>query len=423
MVMTVDTHQFSGLCSCGKKHEFTVKRIIIETQATRYLKDLIREYKRPVILCDSNTKKAAEEPMKEYFLLYDVLELPGKDLHANDQFVTIVQEKLAKETDVLIAVGSGTIHDLARYVAYERNIPFISIPTAASVDGFVSVVAAMTWHGLKKTMPAAAPIYVLADSDIFTKAPYRLTASGISDLMGKYVALLDWKVSHIVTNEYFCTKIYDMEFEALHEVESELDGIRAKKNESTEKLMYALILSGLAMQMIGNSRPASGAEHHVSHLWEMEILNGRLDALHGEKVSIGLIMCLERYQQLRNAIKTGQCKVTTLCAFETELMQETFGKKGLYQSILEENGQNILDAISPDGLQQKLPLIYEELLKLPDAEKMKRTLNAAGCVTTMAEIGLPDSQKNLTLQLSPYVRRRLTLLRLSKMFEYPDAIL
>ena len=159
-------------------------------------------------------------------------------------------------------------------------------------------------------MPAAAPIYVLADSDIFTKAPYRLTASGISDLMGKYTALLDWKVSHIVTNEYFCTKIYDLELEALHEVESELDGIKLQNRESTEKLMYALILSGLAMQMIGNSRPASGAEHHVSHLWEMEILNGRLDALHGEKVSIGLIMCLERYQQIRNAIKIGQCKVT-----------------------------------------------------------------------------------------------------------------
>ncbi len=421
--MRVDFQQFSGLCSCGKKHEFTVKKIIIEAQATRYLKDLIHDYKWPVILCDTNTKKAAEEIMKEYFSLYEVLELPEKNLHANDQCVAIVQEKLTQEADVLIAVGSGTIHDLARYVSYERNIPFVSVPTAASVDGFVSVVAAMTWHGLKKTMPAAAPIYVLADSDIFTKAPYRLTASGISDLMGKYTALLDWKVSHIVTNEYFCTKIYDLELEALHEVESELDGIKLQNRESTEKLMYALILSGLAMQMIGNSRPASGAEHHVSHLWEMEILNGRLNALHGEKVSIGLIMCLERYQQIRNAIKIGQCKVTAPRAFETELMQKTFGKKGLYQNILEENGQNILDSICPDELQQKLPLIYEELLKLPDAEKMRETLNKAGCVTTMAEIGLPDSLKDLTLQLCPYVRRRLTLLRLSKMFEYPDEIL
>ena len=104
-------------------------------------------------------------------------------------------------------------------------------------------------------------------------------------------------------------------------------------------------------------------------------------------------------------------------------MQKTFGKKGLYQNILEENGQNILDSICPDELQQKLPLIYEELLKLPDAEKMRETLNAAGCVTTMAEIGLPDSLKDLTLQLCPYVRRRLTLLRLSKMLEYPDEIL
>lgn len=418
--MIVDFNKFSGACSCGNSHELSVKKIVIEPQATRHLGEMIAEYKKPVFICDANTKKAAKKSMGAYFTRHEVLQIQGTHIHADDKYVAAVQRELPPEADVLIAVGSGSIHDITRYIAHEWQIPFISVPTAASVDGFVSTVAAMTWHGLKKTLPAVAPMYVLADSDIFAQAPYRLTASGIADLMGKYIALLDWKVSHIVTGEYFCSRIYDLELEAVREVESVLDKIKAQHSDSMEKLMYALLLSGLAMQMIGNSRPASGAEHHVSHFWEMEVLNSTLDALHGEKVAIGLILCLERYKQIQTAIKNGQCKVTDNTGFETELLQQTFGKKGLYEGILAENGQNLLEDIQPDLLATRLPLIYAELEKLPAANEMKAKLNAAGCVTDLEQLRLSPDLKKPTLQLCPYVRRRLTLLRLSKMFEYPE---
>ena len=420
--MRVDISRFNLLCRCGKKHEISVKNIIIEAKATRHLNEIVSEYRKPVILCDKNTRKASEQSMREYFENYPALELEGMDIHADDKQVAWVGERLPSDADVLIAVGSGTIHDITRYMAQERNIPFISVPTAASVDGFVSTVAAMTWHGMKKTIPAVAPIYVLADTDIFALAPYRLTASGISDLMGKYTALLDWKISHYVTKEYFCPQIYDLELEALSEVEAVLDKIRLQDKDSMEKLMYALILSGLAMQMLGNSRPASGAEHHVAHFWEMEVLNDKLDALHGEKVSIGLLLCLEHYERIKNAIQSGECKVNNHSAFETNILKDTFGEKGLYEGILEENGENILETIQPEVLKQALPLIREALEELPEANTMREKLILAGCVTDMKEIGLDDSLKELTLRLCPYVRRRLTLLRLSKMFDYPDAI-
>lgn len=79
-----------------------------------------------------------------------------------------------------------------------------------------------------------------------------------------------------------------------------------------EKLMYALLLSGLAMQMIGNSRPVSGAEHHISHLWEMNVINEPVDALHGEKVSVGLLLCLERYKEIATAMEKGRCHILPL---------------------------------------------------------------------------------------------------------------
>ncbi|MDD6616925.1 MAG: sn-glycerol-1-phosphate dehydrogenase [Lachnospiraceae bacterium] len=420
--MKVDLERFTKPCPCGHEHKITVKGVWIEPGAVNRLDELLAGYAHPVILCDGNTKKAAEKSMRKYFETLEVLEVTGEDIHANDIYVDQVQAALTGEADILIAVGSGTIHDLTRYVAYQRGLNFISVPTAASVDGFVSSVAAMTWHGMKKTLTAVAPMCVLADTDIFSGAPFRLTASGISDLMGKYTALLDWKVCHIVTGEYFCETVYELELEAVKEVESLLDQIRTGEPECMEKLMYALILSGLAMQMIGNSRPASGAEHHVSHLWEMEIINDYIDALHGEKVSIGLILCLEYYEKIREAIERGTCRIVDGRAYETELLEQTFGARGKYQDALEENDPNIMADLDLADLERKLPLIAEELAKLPGSQDMEKLLSDAGCVTRMEELKIPQDLKDLTLRLCPYVRRRLTLLRLSKNFVFPGCL-
>lgn len=416
--MKVDLNRFLGMCSCGKEHSITVDEILIESGAVKELSRVTAGYKHPVIVCDQNTKTAAYPYMTNYFEAYEVAEMQGTNIHADDHFTAIADSIISKNADILIAVGAGTIHDLTRYTAYQRKIPFVSVPTAASVDGFVSVVAAMTWHGMKKTLPAVAPICVLADTDIFGKAPYRLTASGISDLMGKYTALLDWRVCHVLFDEYFCKAIYELEMEAVWEVEHVLSDIRKGEPECMEKLMYALILSGLAMQMTGNSRPASGAEHHVSHLWEMAIINEPVEALHGEKVSVGLIFVMEYYEKIRKAIENGICKIIDGRAYETELLQRTFGAKGKYKEVLQENDPNLMEDICLTDLEAKLPLIAKELEKLPDVSELKKKLADAGCVTTMEEIGLDSSLKDLTLRLCPYVRRRLTLLRLGKLMSW-----
>lgn len=420
--MLVDLSRFTKECECGHRHNITVKDVRIEKGAVSYLEELLVPYKTPVIVCDKNTKAAALPYMKETFDLYTILEVEGEDIHANDIYVEKVQAALIEDVDILIAVGSGTIHDLTRYVAYTRGIEFISVPTAASVDGFVSSVAAMTWKGMKKTMTAVAPLCVLADTDIFSKAPFRLTASGISDLMGKYTALADWRICHILTGEYLCETVYNLEMEAVKEVEESLTEIKNGGEEACEKLMYALILSGLAMQMVGNSRPASGAEHHVSHLWEMEIINDYVDALHGEKVSIGLILCLEYYEKIRKAIENGTCEVIDGRNYEMELLQNTFGVKGKLTEALDENDPNLMEDLDPEVLKAALPRIKKELDKLPSYEKMQTLLSDTGCITRMEELSLSMEKKDLTLRLCPYVRRRLTLLRLAKNLRFPGGL-
>lgn len=421
--MHIDLSLFSGECSCGKKHQIDVKEVIIEAGALKRLLPMfqggiLKEYGHPVIICDENTWEAAKNGLAEIAGMCDVICLSPEGLHANNEGVAKAEEKLPKVTDLILAVGSGTIHDLSRYVAFHHGIPFVSIPTAASVDGFVSTVAAMTWDGMKKTMEAAAPLIVLADTDLFSRAPYRLTASGVSDLLGKYTAIVDWKISHLVTGEYLCRRVCDLEMEAVDRIYHCIDDLKEGKKEAYEELMYALLLSGLAMQMIGNSRPASGAEHHMSHLWEMEVLNDYIDAYHGEKVSVGLLLATERYERIKNAILDGSCIVKQERENEEQLLEDTFGKKGLLEGVKEENKEELLDAVDLGHLKNVLPEIAGILGTLPDHKTLKEVMERGGCKSSMEEIHLPEELEEPSLRLSPYVRRRLTFMRISKLLEY-----
>lgn len=418
--MRVDINKFIGFCGCGKEHKIMVKDIIIESEAIKKLSMIMEKegFKNITIICDENTYAAAGEEIKEIIPKGKFINLKSENLHANEIAVQKVYECLAVENDVLIALGSGTIHDITRYVAHNKDIPFISVPTAASVDGFVSTVAAMTWRGYKKTFTAVSPIYVVADTDIFKEAPYRLTASGVSDLIGKYTALVDWKISSIVIGEYICNKVCNMEIDAVNKLCECVDDLVLGKSEAYEQLMYALILSGLAMQIIGNSRPASGAEHHMSHLWEMEVINKHLDAYHGEKVSVGLILVMEEYKKIKKSIENGRCRVKKYYGLEEDILKEVFKSREMYDSIMKENTPDPLLNVNKVILQNRLESIAEILEKLPTLDFVKNTLKRAKAVTTLEEIGLSNDIKQNSIRVSPYVRSRLTLMRISKMLEY-----
>ena len=420
--MRVDADDFARPCSCGREHQIAVKEILIEAGAVAKLEEemsegMLREYISPLVICDTNTYAATEELMEDIYDRCQVLVLDAEGLQADRHAIRIVENNMEEDIDLILAVGAGTIHDISRYIAHNYKIPFISVPTAASGDGFVTTVAAMTLDGVKKTVPSVAPICVYADTDIFSKAPQRLTAAGISDLMAKYICLADWKIAHMLTDEYICDEIIELEEKALRTVRSCLDDIAQGDRESCEKLMYALILSGLAMQMVGNSRPASCAEHHLSHLWEMEVINGPLDALHGEKVSIGTLIVLREYNRIARAIREGRCRVLSEREDDTELLEKTFGKKHLLEGIIEENTPDPLEEVSPARLESCLSEIADIIEELPREEELVHAMDKAGCKQSVYEIGLTEEIIPQSLKLAPYVRRRLSFLRVSRMLE------
>ena len=426
--MDVDLGQLREPCACGMEHNIDVEKIVIESGAVSQLEEILEEFQNPVFICDSNTRTAAEPFLEEEFKDYPVIELNPEGLQADNRGVNKVMKQLdycdrglsSVSVDVLVAIGGGTIHDLTRYAATEYDIPFVSIPTAASVDGYAANVAALTWDGLKRTVAGVSPRWILADTDIFSAAPSRLTASGVSDFLGKYISILDWKIAHLVTGEYICEEVCDLLEKALRDVSRVLEDIRFGDKDAIEKLMYALLLSGLCMQMVESPRPVSGAEHMVSHLWDLNVLNEKTNALHGEQVGLGLLIVTDYYKKLGYAIrhKNVIVKSETAKGLEMSLLEHTFGKKGLLEGILTENTPNPLEDIDLEDLEEQLPEIEDLIDDLPDADDMYAKLHDAGCVHEISNLGISLKEVELTLQSSPYVRNRLTLLRLSKLLEW-----
>lgn len=410
--MIIDSLQYNGTCSCGREHEMKTELCVVENGCLEKLETYLAKCGISgftVAVYDENTYKATEgkHPAADAEVVLD-----PTDLHANEHGVALLMERLPKNAEVLIAVGSGTIHDITRYCAYTEKTEFVSCPTAASVDGFCSSVAAMTWHGCKKTLTAVAPRLVVADIDVIKRAPVRLTRSGFGDMIGKYIALTDWKIGSIVKDEFYCDRIATMTLDATEAVMHSVQGILNGEDSAYEKLTYGLLLSGLAMQMMGNSRPASGAEHHISHLIEMAPPNFHVssDALHGEKVGVGTLLVLRKYKELAAASAP---TFVDYQPYDEALFLSLFGEE-MTKELQAENKNDSASGITADRLGLCWEKIRAELCALPDAEALDAIYASFNVKRTLGDIDVSEDALESLLKYSHLVRNRLTLMRLAK---------
>lgn len=411
--MIIDSKKYNGTCSCGKNHAMTTEACIIEAGCLPKIKDYVENYGLSgysIAIYDENTYRATlgahPEANEEIILCPD-------GLHADNHGVALAMERMPEECDYLIAIGSGTVHDITRYIAYTKGVPFVSCPTAASVDGFCSSVAAMTWDGFKKTFTAVAPKIVVADLDIISKAPAFLTSSGFGDMIGKFIALADWKIAHELTGEYFCPVIHDMTLDATRAVMESAEDIKNGDISAFEKLMYGLLMSGLAMQLLGNSRCASGAEHHISHLIEMQPdgLGAHSDALHGEKVGVGTLIASREYHRIKN--NPSLLRGDYLPASE-DYIANMFGER-LKESIIKENENDCALGITSKHIISHFEKICEIIESIPTYEELIKIYKTLGAKLSLGDIDVSEEKLCDLLEYSPLVRNRLTLMRLRRM--------
>jgi glycerol-1-phosphate dehydrogenase [NAD(P)+] len=241
---------------------------------------------RGLIVCDSNTLQIAGNQVIEY------LEAGGHPMEkiviggANIEELVKV-ESYSDRIDFLVGLGGGRPIDLAKQAGFNKNIPFISIPTAASHDGFGSARASIRQKGRKTSMQAIPPIAVVADTSIISKAPKRLLGAGVGDIISNQTAVLDWRLDGQKADySEYAAALSEM---AAKLVEDGIDKVASGSEEGVRLVVKALISSGVAMSIAGTSRPASGGEHKFSHWLDA---NSDNPALHGEQCGLGSIVTM-----------------------------------------------------------------------------------------------------------------------------------
>ncbi len=411
--MIFTQHDFSQEnCTCGKNHITTIQKIVIESGCLPDLNKHLKELgytEQVTAVYDSNTYHASG--LKRPNVSGEII-IPAEGLHADEHGVELLMNRLSNP-QLLVAIGSGTIHDIVRYCAAQLKIPYVSAPTAATVDGFASSVAAMTLNGFKRTIIVQAPVLVLADLEVISSAPRHLAASGVGDMLGKFICLADWEIAHALTGEYYCDYIASLTRKAAEQVLIGADKLAVRDIGAYQNLMYGLILSGVAMQLAGNSRPASGAEHHISHLLEMGVLQ-RCDAMHGEKVGVATLLCAELYHKLAQTEDISE----TLLPYkpiDEPWITEQFGR--LASEILAENRPDCLQAVSPQQLKQNWNRIQDILRAVPSPQQLGDILKKLEGKASFEDIGADTKLLPKLIALSPYVRNRLTMMRILRMMK------
>ncbi len=273
----------------------------------------------------------------------------------------------AKEYDYILGVGSGTINDICKYASFKLKTPYGIFATAPSMDGYVSSVSALYDNGKKVTLPTTIPCDVLIDVNVLKSAPLDMIVAGAGDMIGKYTSLLDWKFAYLLNGEKYDKEIVMRMEKAVALCISQARELVNRSESAVSALIEGLILSGIEMQNAGNSRPASGCEHHVSHYLEMaaERLNTHF-APHGVQVALGSLV-------------------------GNELYRYALSRK--------------LEGIS---------LIADDILKLPTVVELKTLYKDIGLPVTFAEVGVDKGLLEETIANAYTVRERFTIMSFLK---------
>ena len=288
-------------CACGKRHECDIQYVYIERGAISRLREICESYKRILVVADTNTFAAAGDKTLSALgeKLYGKVIFDGsKILIPNEESVETVKAALG-ESDLIVGIGSGVIQDLSKYVSHTTGVPYMVVATAPSMDGYASNGAAMIMGGMKVTYSAGLPRAIVADTEVIANAPMDMIKAGYGDIVGKYSALNDWKLSNAVNGEYLCDYIYSTTMEMVEKTLTLADGLLLRDETSVGTLMEALVVVGILMSFAGSSRPASGSEHHLSHFFEIVgIVKNEEYFPHGIDVAYSTVITAKIREQL-----------------------------------------------------------------------------------------------------------------------------
>ncbi len=326
--------QPTDTCSCGRRHHSPTETVAIGRGMLERLPEICRVYQRILVVADRHTYAVCGEKAVSMLgaRVVAVHVFEDEALIPNEASIAAVAAYLNGEekVDHILAVGSGVINDICKHAAHTDSLRYTVVATAPSMDGYASSGAALILGGMKVTLPATPPIAIVGDTDVLAAAPMDMIRAGYGDIIGKYSCLCDWRLAALVRGEYICPAVWQWVKETADRVRSMAEAIACRDPAGVEALMQALVDVGVAMAYVGNSRPASGSEHHIAHYLEITgLLRHRPFLAHGVDVACGSILTAA----LREKIL---CQAPVLRPFDRDAyvatIREVFGGRGAGES-------------------------------------------------------------------------------------------
>ncbi len=399
-------HKMNGQrCSCGRPHVMPVDRVLIGKGVVKEIAAVVAEYgaRHAYVISDKNTYAAAGERvcelLREGRIEYSSYVFPEEHLEPDEHSVGSAVMHYDTRADIIIGVGSGVINDIGKILSKVTGKPYVIVGTAPSMDGFASDSSSMARDGVKISLPSACPKVIIGDTDILRKAPLKMIKAGLGDIIAKYVSICEWRIAHLILDEYYCDGVADIMRNSLKKCAENAAGIMRRDEAAIEAVFEGLVASGVAMSYAGVTRPASGVEHYFSHIWDMRGLAfGTPVELHGLQCAVGTVIAVALYDKLKRISPDRERALAYVSAFDydkyTDSLRELFGDAAENMIALEKREGKYdkkkhadrLDRIM-DNWEEIVRIIDEEL---PTPEELEILLDSFDSPKTPADVGQSD---------------------------------
>ena len=413
-------------CPCGKEHIFSSK-VVMGKGAINQLPEILGEMnlKRAFIVADKNTYKAAGERVVE------ILENAGirtkkyifaeENLEPDEANVGLAVMNFEPSSDVVIGVGSGVINDISKIVSNVSGKKYIIVGTAPSMDGYASATSSMTMEGLKISLNSKCADVIIGDTDVLCNAPMKMMLSGLGDMLAKYVSICEWRISHIITGEYYCEDIAQLVRGSLKKCVDNAEGLLQRDEEAVKAVFEGLIICGAAMKFAGVSRPASGIEHYLSHIWDMRGVEfGTKVEFHGIQCALGTLIAINLYEKIKNITPDKEKALSYAEGFDfnawSKELKAFLGKGAESMVALEEKEQKY----NKENHKKRLEIILDKWdaviniinEELPSSDELLELFEKIDMPKSVKEIGIDEDILPMTFKSAKDIRDKYVLPRL-----------
>lgn len=414
-------------CSCGREHNIAIDDVVAGKGVLQRLPEFVAKYraKKPFILADRNTYKAAgasvEDILQSSGITFSTYIFQKEALEPDEWAVGSAFMHFDGSCDLIIGVGSGVINDIGKILSSVSGRAYIIVCTAPSMDGYASATSSMSRDGLKVSLNSRCADVIIGDTDIMKQAPEHMLKAGLGDMLAKYISILEWRISNLITGEYYCERVAQLIRTALKKCVDNAEGLLKREDAAVEAVFEGLVIGGVAMAYAGISRPASGVEHYISHVLDMRGMEfGTPVELHGIQCAVGTLIAVKLYEKLKSNTPDREKAQRYVNGFDVDAWHKDLrvflGKAAESMIALETREKKYDKDLHKARLEvilanwQEIQGIIDE--ELPSSRDLELLMDTVGMPKSLSRIGTEESLLPTIFWATKDIRDKYVLSRL-----------